>query len=139
MEPYTVLQLIHVLAATVWVGGHITVALGFLPEALRRRDPRLLMEFERVYGKRVGLPSLVIAAATGIAMAHSYSGWFGTAWPIGAKIILFAILIATIVTGRRELHRGDTRIGRFAVHVWVITIISILFVVLGWHIRFGLF
>ena len=139
METYTVLQLIHVLAATVWVGGHIALALGFLPEALRRRDPRLLMEFERVYGRRVGLPSLVIAAATGIAMAHSYSGWFSEAWPIGAKLALFALLIAIIVLGRHELHGGEQRLGRFAIHVWAVTIISVLFVVLGWHLRFGIF
>ena len=28
----------HLLAATIWVGGHLVLALGFLPKALKNKD-----------------------------------------------------------------------------------------------------
>ncbi len=140
---YEMLQLVHVIAATVWVGGHLIVALAYLPEAVKRRNLDTLLDFERRYAKRIGVPSLLISGATGLAMAYSYTGWFGQVWPIGVKVILFAILVLNIVLARHALHRavsdhvGNTT--RFAIHVIVVTVISILFVVMGWAIRMGLY
>ena len=144
MEMYAVLQLIHVIAATIWVGGHIILLISLVPDAVKRRDMSLVAEFEKRYGMVLGLPSLLIAGATGIAMAHRYHGWFSESWPIGAKIALFTALILIILLGRHELHRlrgkevgEDSR--RFAIHVLLVTAVSLMLVVMGWHLRFGLF
>ncbi len=140
---YEVLQLIHVIAATVWVGGHLIVALAYLPEAVRRKSLDMLLDFERRYAKRVGVPSLLISGVTGLAMAYSYAGWFGQAWPIGVKIGLFALLVLNIVLARHELHRTTPhRTGnpiKFAVHVAIVTVISVLLVIMGWMLRMGLY
>lgn len=54
---------IHVLAASIWVGGQITLA-GIVP-ALRRRHPESTKTVARAFG-RVAWASYVLALATGV-------------------------------------------------------------------------
>ncbi|QLH31767.1 MAG: hypothetical protein HWD62_04405 [Cyclobacteriaceae bacterium] len=42
------LILVHVLGATVWVGGHLILSLGFLPRALQSKDINIITGFEKV-------------------------------------------------------------------------------------------
>ena len=56
------LLLIHLLAATVWTGGHIILSTIILPEVLRERSPQKLIRFESKYEK-VGMPALILSAA----------------------------------------------------------------------------
>ena len=63
------LLLLHVLAATVWTGGHLVLALAILPRVLRERDPAALLRFESAY-ERIGIPALLIQVATGLWLAH---------------------------------------------------------------------
>ncbi|MBF3283866.1 copper transporter, partial [Pseudomonas aeruginosa] len=51
------LLFLHLLGAAIWVGGHLVLALGILPGALRRRDPQAIRAFEQVY-ERIGIPAL---------------------------------------------------------------------------------
>ena len=46
---YGLLVLIHILAATIWTGGHIVLAVVVLPRVLRERSPEQLLSFESVY------------------------------------------------------------------------------------------
>src|SRR5690606_20893780 len=55
---YTALSL-HVLGATVWAGGHLTLALTILPKALRDERAAAVSEFEQRF-ERIGLPALAI-------------------------------------------------------------------------------
>jgi uncharacterized membrane protein len=43
---YAAALIIHVLAATIWTGGHLVLALGFLPGALHERSPAVIEAFE---------------------------------------------------------------------------------------------
>jgi uncharacterized membrane protein len=43
---YGMLVLIHVLAATVWTGGHLVLSTVVLPRVLREKDPEALLRFE---------------------------------------------------------------------------------------------
>ena len=54
---YGTLLLLHVLAATIWTGGHLVLALTVLPRVLRERSPAELLRFESAY-ERIGLPAL---------------------------------------------------------------------------------
>ena len=67
---YSCVLLIHVLAATVWTGGHLVLATTVLPRALAARDPRILLDFESGY-ERIGMPALVLQVLTGLWMAHA--------------------------------------------------------------------
>ncbi|MGB1297879.1 MAG: copper resistance protein CopD, partial [Psychrobium sp.] len=61
---YSIALLLHVLAATVWTGGHIVLATTILPRALKTKDVEFLRTFERGYEK-VGIPALIIQVTTG--------------------------------------------------------------------------
>ncbi|MCE4601939.1 MAG: hypothetical protein F7B18_02015, partial [Desulfurococcales archaeon] len=65
MIDYKTAQLIHVLAASVWIGGHIIILLGYVPRMLRTGSFSELDSFEKVYEK-IGMPSLLIAVVTGV-------------------------------------------------------------------------
>ena len=46
---YGLALLLHILAATIWTGGHIVLSVVVLPKVLRERSPARLLEFESVY------------------------------------------------------------------------------------------
>ena len=70
---YGLLLLLHILAATIWTGGHIVLSTVVLPRALRERSPESLLRFERGYEK-IGIPALLIQVGTGIALANQLLG-----------------------------------------------------------------
>ncbi|MDH3570137.1 MAG: copper resistance protein CopD, partial [Gemmatimonadota bacterium] len=92
--------LVHVLGATIWTGGHLVLALGVLPDALRRRDPSSVAAFEARF-ERLGIPALLVQIASGLWLAHRYlpdpARWFAfdssLAAHIGAKLILLALTL----------------------------------------------
>ena len=63
---YGAILFLHILAATVWTGGHLVLAIAILPRVLRERSPAKLLEFESAY-ERVGIPALVVQVATSAA------------------------------------------------------------------------
>ena len=63
MYPYIVL--IHILTATISVGGHLIMISVFLPEAVRKKDPKILLGFMKRFGK-IGNPSLVLLILSGL-------------------------------------------------------------------------
>ena len=80
---------LHVLAATIWVGGQLTV-LGLLPTA-RRLDPAAPRQMARAFS-RLSWPAFWVLVATGVwnvvAVAHGQP----TAWQVvlGVKIAIVA-------------------------------------------------
>ena len=73
------LLFLHLLGAAIWVGGHLVLALGILPGALRRRDPQAIRAFEQVY-ERIGIPALLLQVVSGLWLASlwlPFHHWFG--------------------------------------------------------------
>ena len=68
----------HLLAATIWVGGHLFLAIRILPEALKKKDASILKNFKSKF-EPVGMPSLLVLLITGILMAYHYNVTF-TKW-----------------------------------------------------------
>ena len=137
---------LHVLAATVWVGGHLVLSLSVLPKALRADDPRIVLEFESAY-ERVGLPALLVQVITGIWLAWrlipEVGEWFSFSSPIattiGVKLILLAVTLALAVHARLRLipNLEDGSLRPLALHIVAITAIAVLMVVAGVGFRFG--
>ena len=137
---------LHVLAATVWVGGHLVLSLSVLPKALRADDPRIVLEFESTY-ERVGLPALLVQVITGIWLAWrlipEVGEWFSFSSPIattiGVKLILLAVTLALAVHARLRLipNLEDGSLRPLAFHIVAITAIAVLMVVAGVGFRFG--
>jgi hypothetical protein len=105
---------------------------------LKRGATNPILDFECRYEK-IGLPSLIFAAAAGVAML--YIGW--GKWPMAAhiKIGLFVLLILIALHARLRLiprlKKGED-VGGLLLHVAAVTVISVAFVVLGATMRFGM-
>ena len=77
------------------------LVLGYVPEAIRSRDPRALLDnYQRL--NRIGLPALLIVAVTGLWLASNWLPevglWFDASLPISALILTkLALLILTLL------------------------------------------
>ena len=107
---YSYILLTHILAATIWTGGHLVLALTVLPRALRAHDPGILLNFESGYEK-IGMPALLIQIVTGLWMAHlllpSHADWFSgetlQSRLVMLKLGLLALTAATALDARLRI------------------------------------
>ena len=143
---YTYILLAHILAATIWTGGHLILSTLILPKALRNKDPELLMEFENGFEK-IGMPALFIQIATGLWLAYQLvpevSSWFTfedyTTTSIALKLIVLGITGAFALNARFRVVpklTADTLV-LFAWHIVPVTVLSVCFVILGVGIHAG--
>ncbi|MBL8169610.1 MAG: CopD family protein [Acidobacteria bacterium] len=143
-----ILLLLHVLAATVWTGGHLVLALTVLPRVLKEKAPRELLRFESAY-ERIGIPALVIQVVTGLWMAYrmvpDVGQWFAFQNPlsrlIGFKLILLTITIAFAIDARLRIipKLSEQNLTALAWHIIPVTLVSVLFVIVGVSFRTGWF
>ena len=137
---YPFILSVHILAATLWTGGHLILALGFLPEALRNRDAGLIQQFEQRY-ERIGLPAMGIQVLSGLWLAHvqqpDWRQWFGfldsTAALISLKLGLLALTVVLALHARLRLipNLGPASLPALALHIGAVTLLSVLFVLAG--------
>lgn len=143
---YQTVLIFHLLAATIWTGGHIVLAVGILPGALIDNDIERIISFETVYEK-IGIPALLIQIVTGLWLAHQLipdlSVWFEWNNPIG-RLIMFKLLLLLMTASLavdarlRLIPRLTTdKLTALAWHIIPVTMISILFVITGISFRFG--
>ncbi|HSF33789.1 MAG TPA: CopD family protein [Candidatus Tectomicrobia bacterium] len=143
---YGMLLLLHVLAATIWTGGHLVLALTVLPRVLKQQSPSELLRFESAY-ERIGMPSLLIQVATGVWLAYrmipDVSQWFDFANPvsrlIGMKLFLLAITVAFAADARLRIipRLSEDNLVSLAWHIVPVTAVSVLFVFVGVSFRTG--
>jgi putative copper export protein len=147
MELYLFVLGLHLLAACIWTGGHLVLALSALPRALRRRDPEVLAQYESLF-ERVGLPALLVQVLSGLWLAHRWTGdvalWFDLGSPIGRpiayKLILLGLTVVLALHARLRLIPGlkAERLPLLALHIVAVTAIGVLLVLVGMSIRLGL-
>ncbi len=143
---YKIVLLLHVLAATIWTGGHLILAVGFLPRALRAKDFTVIEQFEGPFEK-LGIPALLIQILTGIWLAFRYlpemSDWFGfdnyLSTGITLKFILLGLTLGLALHARLRLipNISEKNMNYLAWHILSVTILSVLFVIVGVGIRIG--
>ena len=149
MYTHHLILILHLIAATIWVGGHLVLAIGFLPKALKRKDFSYIGNFEKTY-EPIGMPSLAVLVITGILMAYDYnaglSSWFSFATPIERVVslkltclltsICFAISAQTRVLPK--LRKGQlNKLSEMAVHIICVTLIGVVMIILGSLVRIG--
>lgn len=143
---YGLLLLLHILAATVWTGGHIVLAVVVLPRVLRERSPEQLLNFESVYEK-IGMPALIIQVITGFMLAYrmlpDVSEWFNLNNPVAhvlaVKFILLALTVGFAIDARFRVIPvlSEKNLNVMAWHIVPVTIFSVLFVIAGVSFRTG--
>jgi putative copper export protein len=146
MSLFSVLVILHALAATVWTGGHLVLDLGVLPRALRARDASMIRAFEDTF-EPLGLGALAIQVVSGLWLAAillpGYRGLFNPANPIGllagVKLLLLAATLALALHARLRLipNLSDDNLAPLAWHIRAITALAVAFVVVGAGLRLG--
>ncbi len=138
--------ILHLLAATIWVGGHLFLAIRVLPKALKSKDITLINNFKDLF-EPIGLPSLVILVVTGILMAYDFDATF-TKWfsfsgavekIVSIKLILLFTTVALAVSAQRfEAPKLSVHnLGAFAFHIIAVTVIGVTMLILGSFVRSG--
>ena len=143
---YALMLFLHVLGATVWTGGHLVLALTWLPRVLRERSPEQLLRFEQGY-ERIGMPALVLQIVTGLWMAYqmvpSVAQWLSPDTPVARAIALkLVLLLCTALIAAHARLRVIPRLSAdtlplMAGHVGAVTLLSGGFVAVGVSLRFG--
>lgn len=145
---YGFFLLMHVLSATVWTGGHLVLGITLLPKALRERSVADLTRFEKAY-ERIGIPALLIQLVTGVWLAYrlvpDVRQWFVFETPVaslvGVKLIL--LFITLVLAGDARLRvipkLSEEHLPNLAWHIIPVTVVSVLFVLVGVSFRTGWF
>lgn len=143
---YFSLVILHLLGASVWVGGHLVLLFTVLPKALRERDPEIILRFEHPF-ERIGIPALILQLITGLLLAHRYVPGILPAFDFGDRIhqviaVKLILLLATAITGAHARFwiipkLTAERLPFLAAHIAFVTSIAVTMLVLGASIRLG--
>ncbi|WP_333878935.1 copper resistance protein CopD [Flavobacterium sp.] len=143
---HQIILVFHLLAATVWVGGHLFLAIRYLPEALKKKDASVLINFKDKF-EPVGLPSLLTLLITGILMAYHYgvtfTHWFsfsnGIEKVVSAKLLLLFLTVGMAINAQLFVFpkiKSD-KLGPVAFQIIAITVIGVAMLILGSWVRIG--
>lgn len=138
------LLFLHLLGASVWVGGHLVLLFSVLPGALRRRDVQPVRQFEQLY-ERVGIPALLVQIVSGLWLASRWlphGQWFDSspmAHLVQAKLVLLGFTALLGVHARLALipKLDAQRLPQLGLHIVLITLTAVAFVWVGSGFRFG--
>ncbi len=143
---YAPIIALHLIAATIWTGGHIVLFFVILLPALKSRNPMKITEFESHFEK-IGIPALVTLVATGIWMAYhqlpDLSLWFTFSSAVSRTVTLkLSLLLLTVILAAHARLRilpalGPKSLNSLAAHITAVTILAILFALTGVMHRFG--
>ncbi|MEE1673007.1 copper resistance protein CopD [Agarivorans aestuarii] len=145
---YSLLLISHLVAATVWTGGHIVLSTVILPKVLKAKSPQMLLDFEQSFEK-VGMPALIIQVITGLLLAYRWlpdlSLWFAFNNPIShaiaTKLLLLSLTFGLAIDAKLRVlpNLSEEKLWDMALHIIGVTIISIAFVAVGLSFRLGWF
>jgi putative copper export protein len=142
------LLIIHLLSATIWVGGHLLLVFGHLPQALKDKNQNIILDYEKKY-EPVGMTALVLLVVTGILMAYKYGVsieyWFHFATPIekvvSTKLLLLLLTVLFALSAQfrvlPKLKNNPDKLPEMTFHILSVTLIGVLMLIFGSFIRFG--
>ena len=143
---YSLILILHIVAATIWTGGHLVLAVTVLPRALKQRTVEELSVFESGY-ERIGIPALLVQFITGLWLAYQFvpdvSQWLNLHTPaarlICIKLSLLVITVILAIDARLRVipNLTEANLNSLAFHIVPVTVISVLFVVVGVSFRTG--
>lgn len=140
-----VLVFLHVLFASVWVGGHLVLALALLPAARKTGDVHSLCAFEERY-EPLAAPSLVGLILTGLLLAWwevrpDGGAWIGFADGLSTlltiKVLLVVATLGLALDAKLRLGGGPTRetMEAYAWHARTVTVLAVLLLAAGVGLR----
>lgn len=142
------LLIIHLLSAAIWVGGHLLLVLGYLPQALKEKNLNIILNYEKKY-EPVGMTALILLLITGILMAYQYGVsvgyWFHFDTPIekvvSTKLLLLFLTVLFALSAQfrviPQLKNNPDKLPEMTFHILSVTLIGVLMLIFGSFIRFG--
>ncbi|MDO4896071.1 MAG: hypothetical protein Q3971_01805 [Moraxella sp.] len=141
---YKIALILHLLGASIWVGGHLYLLICLMPNFVRQNDVAGFLAFEKSY-EPLGMTALVLQVVTGLYMANSVLPFNLWAEPMGiltalihGKLTWLAFTILTALHARfrivKKLQDGvytDSTLHVMGIHVGMICLWSVAFVVNG--------
>lgn len=139
--PLKLLVVLHVLGASIWVGGHLILLLRYLPQALKEKNPQIIIDFEERFEK-LGIPALLIQVITGVLMGLYYKAhWFSFHTHIdkifNLKLLLLAGTIVLAIHARFFIipKLNNHNMEQLAYHIAIVSLLAVGFVYLGISFR----
>lgn len=140
------LLILHILSASVWIGGHLILAIRYVPEAIKLKSNLPITNFRNKF-EPLGMLALIILVITGVAMAYDYDvkidTWFSFFSPIekviSSKLILFVITVISAIFATISIFpKLNGKVTNLLVFfIYLVTIIALTMAVLGTFIRYG--
>ncbi|MDO4894577.1 hypothetical protein [Moraxella sp.] len=141
-----VVLFLHLIGASIWVGGHLYLLIRVMPPILKTGDVKAFLAFEQSY-EPLGMTALAIQVVTGLYMVHRYlPDWSmlidGRAGVLGhlvlAKLFWLLLTLITALHARffvvKKLINGShtpNTLTIMYVHVILICLWSLAFVATG--------
>jgi len=146
MTLHHILLIIHLIAATIWIGGHLTLSIVFLPVALRKKEPLIILNFEKKF-EPLGISSLIALIITGIWMAYdfgiTYQSWFYFSGSlekvVSIKLVLLMLTFVLALYTQIYVIPNLTKynLNKIAFSIISVTVIGLSMLILGSTIRYG--
>lgn len=146
MTLHHIVLVFHLIAATIWVGGHLLLSICYLPTALKKKDPQIILNFERKFEK-LGMSSLVVLILSGTWMAYdfgvtfktwfSFSGSFEKAVSIKLLLLFLTFIFAICAQLYFIPKLNQNNIKNMAFVILSVTTIGVAMLVLGSTLRYG--
>lgn len=143
---HQLLLIIHLLAATVWVGGHLILLLIYVPKA-RKTNSLDGISFFRKNFEILGMPSLILLLLTGVLLAYDYEvsidKWFqfkgGIERIVSLKLLLFITTITLAISATKFIFPRLKNEPKPILYVFIllVTSIAVTMLVLGSLVRIG--
>ena len=127
MQTWTVVRFLHVAAIAFFVGGQLLLVLAVAPVMRREGTDNQAM---KSIAQRFGIGSavaLVVAVATGVAMASHFHLW-------GSDILQVKLMLLVVVLVLTGLHIASSK---SKVVPWLLTAASLLVLWLGVKLTYG--
>lgn len=143
---HQIILIIHLLAATIWVGGHLILAIRYVPKAITTKSLEELSIFRKNF-EPIGIPSLLTLIITGILMAYDFNipfeKWFSFENSIekivSVKIILLLISLSLAFITTKYILPFIDKLSPFLLYfiIFLVTTIAVTMFILGSLVRIG--
>ncbi len=143
---HQILLIIHLLAASVWVGGHLLLALKYIPQSIKNKSIENIIQYRKNF-EVVGIPSLILLLITGVLLAYDYDitidKWFQFSGKIETVVslkllLLFTTMILAITAVKFIFPKLQNKPSALLYSfISLVTILAVTMLVLGSFIRIG--
>lgn len=136
----SILVILHILGASIWIGGMLIMALGALPKAKKTSDASLLKNYEGSF-HILGMIALTIQFLTGFRLAMIYAGGMKGLFDFSnhaAVLFMWKLVLILVTMGlfvvfkKKTLSKLDsTNVSSASAMIWMLTLLALGLMILG--------